>query len=232
MKIAACIDEAGTVSTLDRPGSVCLFGREATGWVEQDRIAFDLAARPTLALRKEALRDLAIRLGDCRVLLAAGVTGIVPAILQGELGFRIWRSQGELTEQLDHVATREAEAAEAAAVIAAPELPAGSCCSSRCSTGCTPATDTAAKIDIAPEQIGRPEEGRLRIDLAACLAGTSGLNSRDILVPILTGPPFRSLEILCDHPPRWLAETVAGLGLIASIEATPKSGIRVTVTPR
>lgn len=243
MKIAACIDEAGTVSTLNRTAAICLFGRENSGWTEQDRIAFDLASNPTLAERKAVLRDLATRLGDCRVLLTAGEVGIVPAILQEELGFRLWRSEGDLAEQLDSVAAHEAEVAEKAAKAAlSPPIPiptaplglGGGCGgggSPRRRGGPAPTADILAQAKTALEIIGDPADSRFRLDLAAQLESGAGLNSRDILVPILVGPPFRSLEILCDHPPRWLAETAAGLGLIVTIDSLDE-GVRVTVTRR
>jgi len=242
MQIAAYIDETGSVSSFDRAGSVCLFGREESGWVERDRIGIDFVDQPALAPRKAVLRDLAARLGTCRVLLLGQVTGILPAILQEELGFRIWRSEGELTDQLDSVAAREAEAAEEAAKAAlSPPIPVptaplsfgGGCggSSPRRRGGPAPTADILAQAKTALEIVGHPDESRFRLDLAACLASGAGLNSRDILVPILIGPPFRSLEILCDHPPRWLAETVAGLGLIATIESLD-AGVRVTLTRR
>lgn len=245
MKIAACIDEAGTVSTLDRTGAVCLFGREDAGWAEQARIAFDLASSPTLAGRKAVLRDLAARLGDCRVLLTAGEVGIVPAILQEELGFRLWRSEGDLADQLESVAARETErAAEAAKAALSPPVPiptaplslGGGCGGSggapRRRGGPAPTADILAQAKVGLEIVGDPAESRFRLDLAAALDLGAGLNSRDILIPILVGPPFRSLEIFCDHPPRWLAESVASLGLIATIESRPEAGLRVTVTRR
>lgn len=243
MKIAAYIDETGSVSSFDRAGSVRLFGREDSGWVEQDRIGIDFVDQPALAARKAVLRDLAARLGDCRVLLLGQVTGILPAILQGELGFRLWRSEGDLTDQLDNVAAREAEAAaEAAKAALSPPIPvptapfphAGGCGgggSPRRRGGPAPTADILAQAKTALEIVGHPDESRFRLDLATCLATGGGLNSRDILIPILAGPPFRSLEVLCDHPPRWLAETVAGLGLIATIESLD-AGVRVTITRR
>jgi len=244
MKIAAYIDETGSVSSFDRAGSVCLFGRDESGWVEQDRIGIDFVDQPALAPRKAVLRDVAARLGTCRVLLLGQVTGILPAILQEELGFRIWRSEGGLSEQLDSVAAREAEAAEKAAQAAlSPPIPVpiaplslgGGCGggggSPRRRGGPAPAADILAQAKTALDIVGHPDESRFRLDLAACLASGSGLNSREILIPILIGPPFRSLEILCDHPPRWLTETLAGLGMIATIDSLD-AGVRVTVTRR
>ncbi|SEH31152.1 Fe-only nitrogenase accessory protein AnfO [Magnetospirillum fulvum] len=242
MKIAAYLDETGSVSSFDRAGSVCLFGREDSGWVEQDRIGIDFVDQPTLAPRKAVLRDVAARLGTCRVLLLGQVTGILPAILQEELGFRLWRSEGDLADQLDSVAAREAEAAEKAAKAAlSPLIPlpiaplslGGGCGggSPRRRGGPAPAADILAQANSALEIVGDPAESRFRLDLAACLASGSGLNSREILIPILIGPPFRSLEILCDHPPRWLAETLAGLGMIATIDSLD-AGVRVTITRR
>lgn len=143
---------------------------------------------------------------------------------------------------MDSVAAHEAERAAQAAKAAlsspipipvAPLSRGGGCGGGggapRRRGGPAPTADILAQAKVALEIVGDPADSRFRLDLAALLDSGAGLNSRDILVPILVGPPFRSLEILCDHPPRWLAETAAGLGLIATVESLDE-GVRVTVT--
>lgn len=55
-------------------------------------------------------------------------------------------------------------------------------------------------------------EGEYRIDLAAVLASDASLNSQLVLVPFLQQIPFSRLEVVCDHPPRWLDRQLPAAG--------------------
>ncbi|TCT24027.1 Fe-only nitrogenase accessory protein AnfO [Thiobaca trueperi] len=55
-------------------------------------------------------------------------------------------------------------------------------------------------------------EGEYRIDLAAVLASDSSLNSQLVLVPFMQQTPFSRLEVVCDHPPRWLDRQLPAAG--------------------
>ena len=57
-----------------------------------------------------------------------------------------------------------------------------------------------------------------------------GLNSRQILMPVLEGGAFSEVEVICDHLPRWLERKIADLGLEASSETLPGIGVVATVT--
>ncbi|MFD2113770.1 Fe-only nitrogenase accessory protein AnfO [Thiorhodococcus fuscus] len=73
-------------------------------------------------------------------------------------------------------------------------------------------------------------EGTYRIDLAAALASDSGLNSQIVLIPFLEQTDFRRLEVVCDHPPRWLDKQLPALGLDWEQE-TQDSVCRLLIRP-
>lgn len=60
---------------------------------------------------KVTVREAASQLEWCNIFLSAETTGLVHAILQEELGFHTWKSQGPLLDQLNAVAAKEAELA-------------------------------------------------------------------------------------------------------------------------
>ena len=78
-----------------------------------------------------------------------------------------------------------------------------------------------------PEDLGG---GRLRVDVAAVMRQLPGLNSRQILIPVLEGGAFSEVEVICDHLPRWFAAKIAQLGLDSTSETLPGIGIVATIT--
>ncbi|EGV29514.1 Fe-only nitrogenase accessory protein AnfO [Thiorhodococcus drewsii AZ1] len=74
-------------------------------------------------------------------------------------------------------------------------------------------------------------KGTYRIDLAAVLASDSSLNSQIVLIPFLEQTDFRRLEVVCDHPPRWLDKQLPALGLDWEQQETQDSAYRLLIRP-
>jgi Fe-only nitrogenase accessory protein AnfO len=73
-------------------------------------------------------------------------------------------------------------------------------------------------------------EGEYRIDLAALLANDASLYSQLVLVPFLQQTPFSRLEVVCDHPPRWLDKQLPTAGF--SWEESSEDGVcRLVIRP-
>ena len=68
--------------------------------------------------------------------------------------------------------------------------------------------------------------------LASLLRDDSSLNTWDVLIPFLTGTPFRRLDLVCDHVPRWLMRAMRALDMEAEIVELPGLGITATITRR
>jgi len=219
-------------------GRICLYERDTDGWLKTREVP--LALHPDLSLSeiKAAIRRAVAQLDDCTVFVVRETRGVLNAVLQEEFGFRTWKSEGLLVEQLDSVARHDqelvAEQAAKAAVSHACGTQAGR---SGCGGGCSSRTSVpaeglpdAAKPVPAPESLGN---GCYRIDLAEILASDTGLNSKQVLVPFMAAVPFTQLEVLCDHPPRWFARELHKLDLTVSAEQPDSSGkgVRVLVVP-
>jgi len=220
MKIAACMDASGAVAPLQRGTRLELYERtQDKHWTLRRTIPFDISREGSLSTLKHRLHGALNALEDCRVLLLAEARGIACAILQEEFGVRTWVSQGPLQTQLDGVAHREADLARKPP----PPPPASSGCGGGCGGGsnrrasaCSPSGDPA--VIVEPDRVGAAQDGLWRFDLAAVLGSDPGLNSFDVLLPVLERGGFRRLEVVCDHLPRWLLPMSKSLGLRVQVD--------------
>ncbi|WP_022722258.1 Fe-only nitrogenase accessory protein AnfO [Rhodopseudomonas sp. B29] len=231
MKIAVYIDGQDRLVSLYEPGRFCIYEGRGNDWTLTREIAFAVGDG-SLAAIKAALAAAAAQFGDCEVLLSGSVKGFLYSLLQEEFGFRVWKSDGLAFEQLAAVEQHELQRATQASKAAASCASASSCASAGCGgRKARPVSlpeNPRQVTSVAAEDLGG---GTFRIDLAAALGRDSGLNSRQILLPILEGSAFDKLEILCDHLPRWFDAKLSDLNLKA--ECTPREhgrGVKAVVS--
>ena len=194
MKIAACVDRQGQPLSPLEPGVLRLFAHEDGAWRHLSDTAFDgISARSIAEITRQA-EQLGSLLDGAEALLVRDVKGIAVTLLQN-LGLRLWRLDGPPEAALDAV-RRELEAAARELEAAARELEAAA----------------RERPDPARFFASGATEGEYRIDLAAVLASDASLNSQLVLVPFLQQIPFNRLEVVCDHPPRWLDKQLPAAG--------------------
>jgi len=216
MKIAVYIDAEDHLVSLYEPGRFCIYQGSGSDWTRTQEIAFAVGDSASLGSIKRAFASAVAQFDGCEVLLSGSVKGFLYSYLQ-EFGFRIWKSEGVLVEQLAGVEQREIERAEAERAAPKSCAVAAGCASGGCGGGrarrvAAAPISTAEGAAMAAEDLG---SGRFRIDLISALSGHARLNSRQILLPILEGTAFDKLEILCDHLPRWFEPKLRELNLKA-----------------
>lgn len=144
---------------------------------------------------------------DCEVFLVRELRGIVKFYLE-EQGFRVWKSEGPLIDQLENVSRREREMlAEVADSVPVP----------------------------APLLVGDPADHGYRIDLVELIQSGVPHVSREVLMPFFETVSFGKLEILCEHVPKWFAMELAALGLKVETQTPytmPDGRMTVVVVPK
>ncbi|MGV6472781.1 Fe-only nitrogenase accessory protein AnfO [Azotobacter vinelandii] len=237
MKIAAYLDRHGDMAGLYTAGRFQLYEKDDEHWILKRQVPLEITAEMNIPEVKQALREAVVHLEDCKTLLSAEVRGLLYSLLQEEMGFRTWKSQGSLHEQLDNVARNELDLALREALAAAEaEKAAAQASAGGCAGGGGGGKRRSAAGAPEPESIPQPEclgEGRYRLDLEAALKGNKELNSRQVLIPFLENTVFCEFEILCDHVPRWFSHKLDELNLRAESEelAGPKKGLKLRVLP-
>ena len=234
MKIATYVDEGGNIVNAYEHGRILLHDDSSGTWQVVREIPFAVNLDMTLSEVKATIRAAVAQLDDCRTFLSGEVRGLIYSLLQEENGFRVWKVQGPAGEQLDVIARRDADLArqrekEAAerAFAAAFSSPTGGCgCGG--GGGRKRSAEAARAVRSMAEALG---DGHYRINLADILARYRDANSMDVLVPLMEGTRFDSLEILCDHLPRWFDAKLRELNMEADIQPSGR-GVKALVFPR
>ncbi|NJL08278.1 MAG: Fe-only nitrogenase accessory protein AnfO [Methylacidiphilales bacterium] len=208
MRIAAFIDENGDLAGLHELGRIVLYDDASGAWTIERDIPFPGAGAPaTIAGLKARLAEVARQLEDCRLFVSAGSKGALNAVLQEELGFQTWHSQGCALDLLDTVALKEAERL---ADLAAAEQ-----------------ADDPPRPMLILERVGAEH---YRADLTRFQIPDGGHDSMTVLLPVLEERAFRRLELVCDHNPKWLWRSVRDLGLKLKREIVVRDGVMSTIT--
>ncbi|ALK10660.1 Fe-only nitrogenase accessory protein AnfO [Blastochloris viridis] len=209
MRIAAFIDENGALAGLHQHGCIVLYDDASGAWTVQRDIPFPGAGVPaTIAGLKARLIQAVGQFDDCNVFVSAGSKGALSAILQDELGFQTWQSQGFALDVLDAVALKESERL---AEIAAAAV----------------ADDAGEPPTLVLERVGAEH---YRADLTRFQNPDGSHDSMAVLLPVLQQRGFRRLELVCDHNPKWLWRTVRELGLKLKREIVMREGVMSTIT--
>ncbi len=204
MNVAAFVNESGELVDFYEKGEICLFEKISNRWVKRKTVPMSLNREAGIAQVRTNLAGAVSQLEDCEVFLMPELRGILRVYLE-EMGYRVWKSEGSLTDQLENVALREQEML----------------------------TEVPDQIP-SPLPVGSPEEGYYRIDLIDLLQSGVPHVSREVLMPFFETISFQRLDVVCDHVPRWFSMELMGLGLRIESQ-TPVltgKGMIVTVIPK
>jgi Fe-only nitrogenase accessory protein AnfO len=228
MKIAAYINQNGEVASFDQKGCVRLYQQQDSHWNSIAEYAFDLGDNLTLPCVQTAVTTLAAQLGDCRVFLSGSLRGVPYAILQEAFGFCAWKSEGPLEAQLDFVAKKELERQKQQAEACDCTPPAGGCSSGG---GChgTAMSAIATSASLIPLRLA---SGHYRVNLIDALRDNPGTSSRQLLQPFVKNTPFRKLELICDHLPRWLQPLLEEMDLDLTIDPSTSPSVLALISAR
>jgi Fe-only nitrogenase accessory protein AnfO len=183
MKIAAFVNARGEVADFFEEGTIGLFEKAGESWEKIQEVPLRLKEDMGLGEVKVALSASVSKVKGCDIFLLHDLRGGIKAMLEDH-GFRVWKSQGNLTNQLESVALREQEFV----VVEEDPIP-------------------------TPQPVGDIREACYRINLVELLESGAPHVSRDVLMPFFELVSFQRLEIVCQHTPKWFAMEFASLGL-------------------
>ncbi|MGE4267275.1 MAG: Fe-only nitrogenase accessory protein AnfO [Deferribacterales bacterium] len=202
MRLAAYVDPENIITGLKQKGSVRLYDQIEEEWTEVADLSMDVNEAEDLEQLQSILKDTVGMFGGCSVLIAEDMTGVMNAILES-VGIKTWRSEGNVYDVLGYIASEEErELLESMAVAPEPVLQGSECA------------------------------GKYHINLVETLKTYTKLNSREILLPFLMRGGYKSLEIICEHIPRWLESDADKLNVAVHSKTLSKNGIRVVVVPK
>ncbi len=89
---------------------------------------------------------------------------------------------------------------------------------------------TGQEVPLEHNAIYEQQAGIFHTDLREVMKGNTSYNSKQILLPFLKKQEYKSLEIICDHVPKWLEKELTELKIMLSIEKY-KDCMKVKVYP-
>lgn len=178
--IAVFIGDKGNAASLEEPGKVVVYRRQQGKWRLSDSLPFQLDRTSGMAGVRRQIADIIQWLGQCRVFVAQTVVGLLYKELE-QNGFSIWEFSGRPADFLEYILVQE-ELAARESETGKPTAP--------------------AIVETGP--------GCFRVSLKDIQQNGSGLTSKQVLQPLLTGNYYQ-VEVLCSHIPPWLeAEKESG----------------------
>jgi Fe-only nitrogenase accessory protein AnfO len=199
MNIAVMVDSGEQAISFDETGFVKLYGNRSGMWKVTKEMVFGINDLLSIAEIRERIRKMVKALAGCRIFVAAEVTGVPYAILEG-MGFNIWKMQGAPAKFLDYIAANEARQRQ-----------------------------SALRPAEKPAPVETERKGCYFIDLKTLLEKDSTLTSKQVLLPFLQNVDFKELEVICGHVPLWFAKEFPGLKLNATTEQFAADRCKVVV---
>jgi Fe-only nitrogenase accessory protein AnfO len=202
-EIAVFVNEAGHTTSLYEPGKIVIYCKEAGCWQVARTADFMLQpGQGVKELRNQMATVLAL-LGKCKIFVAKSITGVAYFELE-KMQVSVWEIPGNPEKFLDDVWTREEE-----------------------NEMLSPHQD-----NIQPPPLMEIFPGCFRISLTEIQTNSTGLTTKQVLMPVLSKGNFYSLEILCNHLPPWLELELEGGKYTAHTERISKEEIKVLVIPK
>ncbi|MEN6460601.1 MAG: Fe-only nitrogenase accessory AnfO family protein [Syntrophomonas sp.] len=201
-EIAVFVNEAEHTTSLYEPGKIMVFHKEAGCW-QVDRTAdFILQPDGVKELRDQVATVLAL-LGECKIFVTKSITGVAYFELEKKQ-VSVWEISGKPENFLDDVWAREEENKRR----------------------------SPHQENIQPPPLMEIFPGCFRISLTEIQTNSTGLTTKQVLMPVLNKGNFYSLEILCNHLPPWLELELEGGKYTANTERISKEEIKVLVIPK
>ncbi|MBP2645642.1 MAG: hypothetical protein H6Q75_1082 [Firmicutes bacterium] len=176
-EIAIFCDASGVNARLGEEGKLVVYHRWQGDWQVVREKEFFLDAQAGLRRMRLQIEEMLEFLGECRIFVAAAVTG-VPYYELEKAGYNVWEYAGMPFDYLDEVWAREEQDAM----------------EKRRSTGVVPVLATPTE----------KSPGHFTISLKEIQQKNAGVTSKQILLPFITRQKFRVLEVVCNHLPPWM----------------------------
>ncbi|EKQ52374.1 MULTISPECIES: Fe-only nitrogenase accessory protein AnfO [unclassified Clostridium] len=197
-------DYSETCSWLDT-GEIKLYKKENEEWIESKSLPYSISTNSSIVNIRKNLSNLIEKLDDCKVLVAKEVSGQLFSILEAYC-FNVYELNGTPSDFLDSVLISETKLQKEEALLA-----------------------SQATNKFFPEKIDK--FGNYTIDLKKLLQEDGTVSSKQILILFLKEEEFESLEVVCDHVPKWFDRELANMGYNFHTITRKDGNISVSIFP-
>ncbi|MFA5332298.1 MAG: Fe-only nitrogenase accessory AnfO family protein [Methanoregula sp.] len=200
-EIAVILGVTGTTGTLNEPGTITVFSRNAGAWEKERELPFVLDPA-------KGLRDMRVKMAGvleflkcCKIIVTQSASG-APYFELEKAGLAIWEITGKPEEFLDQVwADEEKE-----------KKPSGK----------APAADVPRPKEKTP--------GNFVISIKEIQGKRPDLSSKQVLQQFIQSGGFLVLEIVCSHVPPWIEVEAERRGYTLESEQIDNNSVKVLLT--
>lgn len=204
--IAVLLNNAGETGSWLDDGTIKLYKRIDQEWLESKSLEYSVSNSTTIINLRNSLSTLVEQLDDCKIFVAKEISGQLFSILEAYF-FNFYELNGIPSSFLDSVLISEEKLHKEELLLA-----------------------SQAANKFFPEAIDK--FGNYTINLKKLLQEDGTISSKQILIPFLKDEVFESLEVVCDHIPKWFDRELSGMGY-GFHTATRKDGnISVSIFPK
>lgn len=204
--IAVLLNNDGETCSWLENGTVTLYKRLNDEWLESKSLEYSISNDTNIISLRKKLSELIESLDDCKVFVAKEVSGQLFSILESYF-FNVYELDGTPSTFLNNVLISEEKLHREELLLA-----------------------SQAENKFFPEKIDK--FGNYTINLKKLLQEDGTVSSKQILIPFLKDEVFESLEVVCDHVPKWFDRDLSNMGYNFH-KATRKDGnISVSIFPK
>lgn len=200
-EIAVYMDPEGNAASLYEPGKVAVFRRQMGKWDSLREEEFCVDRSRGLTELRQAMNVLVEFLGECRIFVGLSVAGI-PYYELEKAGCSVWEIEGRPKEFLDNILEKEEAARQE--------------------------KNTAPGAGNLPQPV-EISTGSYFISLKDVQSGSTGVTSKQVLLPFLKKGCFHELEVVCSHIPPWLEMELLNGNLCSDIHKIGKDEISILI---
>jgi Fe-only nitrogenase accessory protein AnfO len=203
--ICMFLNSEGLPSSPSEEGTIRVYVQnpDTNSWDVKEEFEFSLLKSTSISEIRKTILNMIQRIGDCRVFAARAVTGQLYSVLEINK-FNIYEVEGKPEQFLDSILASEIKENE-----------------NSIKKNTQPFISYPEKTDI---------EGSYFINLKAALNSDPNLTSKKILLSFIRSKNFKTLEVICDHIPKWFHEEFENLGLQSAVSKVNGNEVKVTIS--
>lgn len=186
-EIAVVLNDSGQTEIMHESSIIRVYSKEKDNWEVVNEFPFTLKGITVLKAIRENVLNLVKILDKCRIIVAKKLNGVPNNVLDMS-GFTMVEVEGNPEDFLDDVLER-LEEYELSLISAAREK----------------------EINAGP--VSQKNDGHYYINLKELQNKSSGVTSKQALLPFLNNTSFYELEIVCSHAPKWLEEELKRMNM-------------------
>ncbi len=201
--IAVYVNEEGVTALPGEKGNVRIYDKKENDWLVVREDPFELGENKSISGIRRYMQEMVQRIEGCKVFVGKAIAGQLYYVLEAN-GFESFEADGHPETFLDSILK-----------------------------DMTMEPRKTAEKKLSPDMYINPTEevGVYFLNLKTALNLDCSLTSKKLLMPFLKKREFRSLEILCDHVPRWFDTDLIPMNLHATVIRLNDYEYRVFIMP-